>query len=73
MDTGGGVRVHNIPQPYKVGYNAKSRHRKGSRHCHSKRSKEDREIPISHDITSRCNLKMDTNEHLSKRDTASKT
>ena len=53
--------------------NGKYGHRRESRDNHSEQSKGDRERQVSCDITCRCNLKMDTNEVLSQRDSASQT
>ena len=47
-----------------VGNNAKSSQRKESRDHHSKLSKGDRDRQVSPEVTSRCNLKVDTNKVL---------
>ena len=64
-----GVHVHNgIHLNHKeVGINAKSSVRKESRDDHSNWSKRDRDRLVSYDITSRCNIKMDTNELTAQR------
>ena len=69
-NTDNGVHLHNaiFLNHKEVGNNAKSSHRKGSSFQVKKRRQGE---AISYDITSRGNLKMDTNELLSQRETTS--
>ena len=66
--THNGAHVHHgIHLNHKEGINAKSSVRKARREDHSKWSKRHRERLVSYDVTSRCNLKMDTNELTAQR------